>query len=240
MGGPRGPSGRLRRHSLSAGAPRRERPLPSRACLRVDEDLAPALGLLSHDPDARQGLEACCVPCARRRPFPPSPSTTPRSRQTIGRALAGKTDYDAATLQLLYAANRFEIAGEIRGALERGETVLCDRYTASGIAYGGATGVDTEWLERVRAPLPEADVTILLDISPSEAEKRKPANRDTFERNKSLLTMARMGYLQMAGRRGWTKLDGTLPSGVITARIRERIEAAEEAAGTTPTTEDRS
>src|SRR5262245_31800822 len=56
----------------------------------------------------------------------------------IGKALQGDRDYDPATLQLLYIANRYEFRPRVLDWLAAGAVVICDRYLASSIAYGEA------------------------------------------------------------------------------------------------------
>ena len=55
--------------------------------------------------------------------------------QEIRKALAGEREFAADTLQLLYVANRFEYKPRIEMWLNAGDTVVCDRYLASSIAY---------------------------------------------------------------------------------------------------------
>jgi dTMP kinase len=73
---------------------------------------------------------------------------------------------------LLYLADRFQHLREfIQPELERGRTVLCDRYHDATRAYqGAARGVPDAEIDSLSALLgiPEPDATILLDL---EAEK---------------------------------------------------------------------
>ena len=161
--------------------------------------------------------------------------------QAIRQLLDSKGQCDGTTTQLLYAANRFEARTRIEEALENGGIVICDRYTASGLAYGRATGVDTKWLRQVETPLPKPDVTILLDMQPADTVQRKPRERDRFESNEQLLEWARAGFLQMAAEDGWTVVDAALPTEQVTERILEaladrglRTEAAAQSTTTPP------
>ena len=87
----------------------------------------------------------------------------------IHRALHGERDYPADVMQLLYVANRYETRKRIDSWLSEGRVILCDRYTASSIAYGEAQGLDARWLADIQRFLPAADLTILLDIPPEVA-----------------------------------------------------------------------
>jgi len=126
----------------------------------------------------------------------------------IARALAGASDYPPDVMQLLYVANRFEWKPQIAEWLAAGAVVLSDRYVASSIAYGETQGLDPGWLTAVQAPLPQPDLTILLDITPATAARRKAAGRDRYERDLELLGRVRESYLGQAARRGWVRVDG--------------------------------
>ena len=127
----------------------------------------------------------------------------------IGRALQGERDYQPDTLQLLYIANRFEFRPRITKWLETGTMVVCDRYLASSIAYGGAQGVDAAWLTEMQRFLPQPSLTILLDIPPDASLTRKRAARDKFERDLPLLGRVRESYLkQAAASDAWVRIEG--------------------------------
>jgi len=126
----------------------------------------------------------------------------------IARALAGASDYTPDVMQLLYVANRFEWKPRIAEWLAAGVMVLSDRYVASSIAYGETQGLDPEWLTTVQRPLPQPDLTILLDIAPRTAAGRKAVGRDRYERDLALLGRVRRSYLRQAAQRGWVRVDG--------------------------------
>ena len=82
----------------------------------------------------------------------------------IGRGLRGERDYPPDVMQLLYVANRHEQRRVIEECLERGVTVVCDRYIASSIAYGEAQGLDAAWLTEIQRFLPPPDLTIFVFV----------------------------------------------------------------------------
>ena len=116
----------------------------------------------------------------------------------IHRALHGEREYPADVMQLLYVANRYETRKRIDSWLSEGRVILCDRYTASSIAYGEAQGLDPRWLADIQRFLPAADLTILLDIPPEVAAQRKRTDRDRYERDLDLLTRVRASYKSQA------------------------------------------
>ncbi len=79
---------------------------------------------------------------------------------------------------LLYAAARAQhLADTVLPALERGVSVLCDRYVCSSFAYQGyGRGLPLSFLREINARALERcmpDVTLFLDITPESAFERK-------------------------------------------------------------------
>ena len=126
----------------------------------------------------------------------------------IGAALHGEREYAPEVMQLLYIANRFEKKAHIEAALAAGTVIVCDRYLASSIAYGEALGLDPGWLGEIQRRLPQPALTILLDIAPETAARRKAANRDRYERDLALLARVRESYRRQATQPHWLSLDG--------------------------------
>src|SRR3954452_23710635 len=107
--------------------------------------------------------------------------------EEIARALQGEREYGPDVMQLLYVANRYERKPDLQRWLDGGLILVCDRYTASSIAYGEAFGLDAVWLHDMQKFLPPASLTIMLDIAPETAARRKAADRDRYERDLALL-----------------------------------------------------
>src|SRR5579872_3701124 len=70
--------------------------------------------------------------------------------EEIARALQGEREYGPDVMQLLYVANRYERKDDLRRWLDGGLILVCDRYTASSIAYGEAQGLDRAWLTEIQ------------------------------------------------------------------------------------------
>ena len=138
----------------------------------------------------------------------------------IDYALHGQREYAPDTLQLLYIANRFEFRPKIESWLAAGTMVVCDRYMASSIAYGEAQGVDAAWLTEIQKHLPQASLTILLDIPPEASLTRKKAARDKFERDLPLLGRVRESYLRQVERsKDWIRLEGHQDKEAVSAAV---------------------
>jgi dTMP kinase len=136
----------------------------------------------------------------------------------IGRALHGQRDYAPEVMQLLYVANRYEWKNEILREKITGTVVICDRYLASSVAYGEATGLDPKWLFEIQRHLPQPDITFLLDIAPEASARRKTENRDRFESDLALLARVRNSYLRQLTE-WWTRIDGDRDKVLVAADV---------------------
>ena len=79
---------------------------------------------------------------------------------------------------LLYEASRAQHVDQvIRPALSSGSWVLCDRFSASSIAFqAGGRQISEEWVESLNQFATDgldADLTVLLDLSVEESRRRR-------------------------------------------------------------------
>jgi len=139
--------------------------------------------------------------------------------EEIARALQGEREYGPDVMQLLYVANRYERKPDLQRWLDGGLILVCDRYVASSIAYGEAFGLDAGWLAEMQKFLPPAALTIMLDIAPETAAKRKSADRDRYERDLAMLGRVRESYRRQARAGGWIVLDGERSKDAIAADV---------------------
>jgi len=145
--------------------------------------------------------------------------------EEIARALQGEREYGPDVMQLLYVANRYERKDNLLRWLDGGLILVCDRYTASSVAYGEALGLDATWLVDVQKFLPTAAMTILLDISPETAVQRKAVDRDRYERDLAMLGRVRDSYKRQAEQGGWVVLDGERPKDQIAQDVLNAVSA---------------
>jgi dTMP kinase len=143
--------------------------------------------------------------------------------EEIARTLRGERDDPPDVLQLLFIANRYEYRSRIERWIADGGVVLCDRYQASSVAYGEAQGLDPAWLARLQRALPQPDLTILLDIAPETALRRKAAGRDRFEQDAALLARVRESYLRQAAHPTWCIVDGERDPDAVEEAVTEAV-----------------
>lgn len=135
---------------------------------------------------------------------------------------------------LLFNAARSQLVRDvITPALRRGETVICDRFADSTMAYQGyGSGVDREalrQLERLATGGLRPDVILLLDVPVSVGLARRthgaPDQVNRFERSvhhdPSFHERVRQGYLAMAAGDPdrWHVIDGTEEPASVARKI---------------------
>jgi dTMP kinase len=147
---------------------------------------------------------------------------TPIGRE-IRAALDGGRDFGPDVMQLLYVANRFEHRPRLEAWLSAGTVVVCDRYRASSVAYGEAQGLDPAWLEDIQVHLPRPDITVLLDISPETAVKRKATGRDRFERDLAMLALVRQSYRRQAAQSAWLLINAEQTPDEVAAAVAQAV-----------------
>lgn len=108
---------------------------------------------------------------------------------------------------LMFAARGIHLENLIRPALERGEWVVCDRFTDATRAYqGGGRGVDPVWIESLASQVHgglQPDCTLLLDLPVAvgleRARSRRAGATDRFEaETEAFFERVRAAYLGLA------------------------------------------
>jgi len=119
-------------------------------------------------------------------------------RNTVG--LSGQTE-----LLLMFASRAQHLTELIRPALQRGDTVLCDRFTDATWAYqGGGRGLpeaDIAVLERLVHGDLQPDLTVLLDLPVAQGLRRasQRSESDRFESESGgFFERVRQAYLRRA------------------------------------------
>jgi len=105
----------------------------------------------------------------------------------IRQMLSGRVSVDQRTIASLFAADRTDhLVNEtngIRGKVDKGEIVLCDRYYFSSYAYH-AQHIDMKWVihaNSLNAEILRPDLTVFIDVDPERCFERIQNNRNNFE-----------------------------------------------------------
>jgi dTMP kinase len=134
---------------------------------------------------------------------------------------------------LMFAGRSEHLARVIRPALAEGRWVLCDRFTDASYAYQGAgRGIATADLDALARLVQGAlvpDLTVLLDLDPREAERRRAQARsaDRFEREElAFFERVRDAYRQRAAAEPlrFLVVDGAAAPPAVAATILERVQ----------------
>ncbi len=126
---------------------------------------------------------------------------TPLGR-LVRQCMTGQLALPNEALLTLFAGNRLEFKDLIQSSLQRGRTVISDRYRESAFAYGAALGVSETWIRTLEAQMPAPSIVILLDLAPALAIRRAGTEHklDVFERDVARLDVIRRNYLELARR----------------------------------------
>ena len=135
-------------------------------------------------------------------------------------------------LLLMFAARAQHIREVILPALERGQWVLCDRFTDATYAYQGAgRGIDEgrigqleQWVQGDLRP----DLTFFLDLPVSQGLARagERGEPDRFEREQiDFFERVRQGYLAQAARhpQRYRLVDASVPLEQVQAQLTQQI-----------------
>lgn len=128
--------------------------------------------------------------------------STPIGKE-IRKYLDGKRNFPPQVIHCLLAANRWERLDDILKAQTKNSVIIMNRYSQSNIVYGVVNGLKQSWLENLDAGLPQADLVIVLDVSPNESFSRKRFDRDKFERNKKFLLKISKIYRKIGKQKHW-------------------------------------
>jgi dTMP kinase len=158
------------------------------------------------------------------------PGGTPLGERIRELVLHGEHVAPWAEAALYVAARAQHVEQVIRPALERGATVICDRYLDASVAYQGGgreLGVETVLelnLAAVGGLLPDRTVLVELDVATALA--RVGADGDRIERAEAdFWPRVVAAYRDLAARfpDRYVVVDGRRPAGELAAEIRDRL-----------------
>ena len=137
-----------------------------------------------------------------------------------------------AELLMMFSARAEHLKKVILPALEKGHTVLCDRFTEATYAYqGGGRGIDEEkiadlesWVQGDLRP----DLTIILDapVTVGRARAGKRSSPDRIEKEKDdFFHRVREYYLEMAKRypQRICTIDASLSLSEVKNQVKEQL-----------------
>lgn len=92
--------------------------------------------------------------------------------------ISGHRPSSWSTMALLFAADRLDhLEATVQPNLHDGVTVISDRYDHSSVAYqsitGGGEPETVRWVREINRHARRPDLTIVLDVDPSEAARRR-------------------------------------------------------------------
>ncbi len=110
-------------------------------------------------------------------------------------------------VHLLFSANRWEHVKMLRTLIDKGTTVIMDRYAYSGLAYSTAKGLEWDWCRAADAGLPKPDAVIYLDLPLSKQAERSGWGKERFEKSEFQENVARAYNAMRADNWRWVNAD---------------------------------
>lgn len=162
------------------------------------------------------------------------PGGTPLAEEIRSLVIDNREDAPVPRCELLlYEASRAQhVDAHIKPAIERGNWVLCDRFTASSVAFQNAgRGVGTEntkWLNDFATGGFYPDLSVLVDLPVDEGQKRilqRDEGMDRMETERAEFhNRVRKSFLeQSAAEANWLVLDGTLPKETLSKQLIDHV-----------------
>ncbi len=133
----------------------------------------------------------------------PARYTAEPTGSAVGRilkAMARRRNVDPRVEAMLFAADRLiHLEKTVKPLLERGFTVVSDRYLHSSLAYQSASMGNRRWIEELNRFAVKPDLAILLDVAPEVGLSRIKRKKSRFERIE-FLRKVRENYLEYVER----------------------------------------
>ena len=130
----------------------------------------------------------------------------------------------------LFMTARAQLVDEvINPALERGQTVVSDRFLMSSTVYQGLAGTvpagEVEVIGRSATLGTQPDLTIVLDVDPETAVSRMGRADRIEKRGRSYRERVRQGFLSLArrGPKHIIVIDGSRPLDQVHAEIKKAV-----------------
>lgn len=98
--------------------------------------------------------------------------------------LSREKELNKESVYLLFALNRWESIEKIEKKLNGGTTIILDRYSFSGVAYGVSNGLDIEWCKCIEKGLIKPDIVFQMNASLRTISNRKEFGFERYENEK--------------------------------------------------------
>ena len=108
-------------------------------------------------------------------------------------------------------------------ALQNGSLVLADRWNVSAYVYRGLEGYDLRFVKAVNSKIPQADLTIVLDLPVKLSLRRGEEAKKPCPYTAEQLEQARKLYGDYARTTKSPIVDATQPLGTIFEQLRDLI-----------------
>lgn len=183
----------------------------------------------------QQTLQAAGIDVVMTR----EPGGTPRAEHIRQMLLArdGEAMPASCELLLMFAARATHLHNVINPALQRGEWVVCDRFTDASYAYQGyGRGMPIDYIQQLERMVQQdlrPGMTLLLDapveLGMQRAQQRHASGTQAMDRfedeQQAFFERVRNGYLARAGAepQRFRVIDATLPLDAVSESVKQAV-----------------
>ncbi len=133
--------------------------------------------------------------------------------------LYGETRSSTVVEALLFAADRIEhVQNEVQPALDKGQVMVCDRYTYSSLAYQGSAGLSLDWIQAINKHALKPDLALFIDVAPEVVLQRLRRKKSVME-NLETQRKVREIYQTFMEKGELVRVDGDKPKAVVAEQV---------------------
>mmetsp|Transcript_38264 Transcript_38264/g.43862 ORF Transcript_38264/g.43862 Transcript_38264/m.43862 type:complete len:137 (-) Transcript_38264:3-413(-) len=92
--------------------------------------------------------------------------------------------------------------------IREGTNIVCDRYAYSGVAYSHAKGLDFDWCVQPDKGLPQPDLVLFINTSPTEIASRSGFGEERYEKEEFQTKVFHAYSLMKDLEHNWVEIEG--------------------------------
>ncbi|XP_003744559.1 thymidylate kinase [Galendromus occidentalis] len=151
------------------------------------------------------------------------PDRTTQIGKVISEYLSHARDLDDRAIHLLFSANRWEKKNAMVSKLEKGISLVVDRYAFSGVAFSSAKpGLSQEWCRQPDVGLLKPDVVFFLTADPETLKQRGGYGEERYE-NVEFQKRVAAEYSELEDP-SWIRVDATWSAERIAEHLLTTVE----------------
>lgn len=151
------------------------------------------------------------------------PNRSTESGKLIDAYLRKKSDFTDQGIHLLFTLNRWEAMPEMEAKLQKGQTLIVDRYSYSGVAFSASKGLSLDWCKAPEVGLLKPDAVLYLNLSEEAQKKRGGFGDERYEVPEMQKKVAKM-FMELKDDSYWQVIDADKDPEELTQELLQVVE----------------